>query len=367
MCRRWPSDLEFDGRGSREAVRRRSSGAGDRSARLPARSPRRSPPTPVRCSAGLGSCDATGLGPLDLPTAVGRTSSVFYSNRRGRSSSRRRFAKDWPPRRPLGVGSAGASRAPRPSIRCPDSLRRDHEREGVVGRGIASRTSKTPRSRGWPSSATRSPTARTSSRRSWRPSGTTSPKSSSLGVCAPRSSASTRSCRRRRSTTRSRKVLARRQPEPDREQPPLPSPARRRHRRRVHAPDGSIAGDKVWLVDFDDPEANDWLAVNQFTVIEGKTNRRPDVVVFVNGLPLGVIELKNPADEKATLQTAFNQLQTYKREIPSLFTTQRAAGRDRRPRGARTARSPPTGSASCRGARSTARRSPPRARWSWRC
>ena len=60
-------------------------------------------------------------------------------------------------------------------------------------------------------------------------------------------------------------------------------------------PDGSIAGDKAWLVDFDDPEANDWLAINQFTVVEGKTNRRPDVVVFVNGLPLAVIELKNPA------------------------------------------------------------------------
>jgi type I restriction enzyme R subunit len=86
-------------------------------------------------------------------------------------------------------------------------------------------------------------------------------------------------------------------------------------------PDGSISGDKAWLVDFDDPEANDWLAINQFTVVEGKTNRRPDVVVFVNGLPLGVIELKNPGDAKATTRQAFNQLQTYKQQIPSLFTT----------------------------------------------
>lgn len=78
--------------------------------------------------------------------------------------------------------------------------------------------------------------------------------------------------------------------------------------------------DKVWLLDLDDIENNDWLVVNQFTVIENKKNRRPDVVVFINGLPLAVIELKNPADEKATIQTAFNQLQTYKNDIPSLFT-----------------------------------------------
>ena len=85
--------------------------------------------------------------------------------------------------------------------------------------------------------------------------------------------------------------------------------------------DSTIAGDKAWLVDFDDPDNNDWLAVNQFTVIENKNNRRPDVVVFVNGLPLGVIELKSPGDEDATLGGAFNQLQTYKQEIPSLFRT----------------------------------------------
>ena len=83
--------------------------------------------------------------------------------------------------------------------------------------------------------------------------------------------------------------------------------------------DGSIAGDKVWLVDFADLDNNDWLAVNQFTVIEGGHNRRPDIVLFVNGLPLGLIELKNPADENATIWTAFHQLQTYKREITGIF------------------------------------------------
>ena len=84
-------------------------------------------------------------------------------------------------------------------------------------------------------------------------------------------------------------------------------------------PDGSIAGDHVRLVDFDDVRANDWLAVNQFTVIEGQHNRRPDIVVFVNGLPLGLIELKNAADEDATIWSAYAQLQTYKAEIPTLL------------------------------------------------
>ena len=84
-------------------------------------------------------------------------------------------------------------------------------------------------------------------------------------------------------------------------------------------PDGSIAGDHVRLVDFEDVRANDWLAVNQFTVIEGQHNRRPDIVVFVNGLPLGLIELKNAADEDATIWSAYAQLQTYKAEIPTLL------------------------------------------------
>jgi len=83
--------------------------------------------------------------------------------------------------------------------------------------------------------------------------------------------------------------------------------------------DGSIAGDHARLLDFDDATANDWLAVNQFTVIEGQNNRRPDIVIFVNGLPLAVVELKNAADEDATIWSAFNQLQTYKQQIGSLF------------------------------------------------
>ena len=84
-------------------------------------------------------------------------------------------------------------------------------------------------------------------------------------------------------------------------------------------PDGSIKGDQVWLVNFGDVFANDWLAVNQFTVIEGQHNRRPDIVIFLNGLPLGLIELKNAADEDATIWSAYAQLQTYKAEIPSLL------------------------------------------------
>ena len=88
--------------------------------------------------------------------------------------------------------------------------------------------------------------------------------------------------------------------------------------------DGSIGGDIARLIDFDDVDANDWLAVNQCTVIENRNNRRPDVVLFVNGLPLAVIELKNPGDENATLEGAFNQLQTYKDQIPSLFRTNAA-------------------------------------------
>jgi len=84
-------------------------------------------------------------------------------------------------------------------------------------------------------------------------------------------------------------------------------------------PDGSIAGDSVRLVDFTDVANNDWLALNQFTVIEAGHNRRPDVIIFVNGLPLAVIELKNAADEDATLWNVYDQLQTYKAQIPSLL------------------------------------------------
>lgn len=84
--------------------------------------------------------------------------------------------------------------------------------------------------------------------------------------------------------------------------------------------DGTIKGDLVHLIDFSNPEKNDWLAVNQFTIIENHNNRRPDIVVFINGIPLVVIELKNPADEKATIDSAFRQIQTYKQQIPGLFT-----------------------------------------------
>lgn len=80
-----------------------------------------------------------------------------------------------------------------------------------------------------------------------------------------------------------------------------------------------IIGDKVWLVDYSNPESNEFLVVNQFTVIENNINKRPDVILFINGLPLVVIELKNAATEDADIKAAFNQLQTYKQAIPSLF------------------------------------------------
>jgi type I restriction enzyme R subunit len=84
--------------------------------------------------------------------------------------------------------------------------------------------------------------------------------------------------------------------------------------------DGSIAGAQARVIDFDDPDKDDWLAVNQFTVVgpQGQA-RRADIVIFLNGLPLGVIELKNPADENATIWSAFRQLQTYGAQIPALF------------------------------------------------
>jgi len=84
--------------------------------------------------------------------------------------------------------------------------------------------------------------------------------------------------------------------------------------------DGRTVHDKVWLVDFADPDNNDWLAVNQCSITEGKHTRRPDVIMFVNGLPLVVIELKNAADENATTKKAFDQLQTYKLQLPMLMT-----------------------------------------------
>ncbi len=77
--------------------------------------------------------------------------------------------------------------------------------------------------------------------------------------------------------------------------------------------------DNARHIDFKHLEKNKWLAINQFTVIENHNNRRPDAIVFINGLPLIVIEPKNTAGEKATIRNAFNQIQTYKQQIPSLF------------------------------------------------
>ncbi len=118
-----------------------------------------------------------------------------------------------------------------------------------------------------------------------------------------------------------RKVLAT-------ERPSLVEENRRLHRLVVEGvdveyftEDGAVRFDKVRLIDFDDSAANDWLVTSQFPVIEGSVNRRPDIVVFVNGLPLGVLELKAPGGENATLAGAHNQLLTYKAQIPSLFRT----------------------------------------------
>ena len=83
---------------------------------------------------------------------------------------------------------------------------------------------------------------------------------------------------------------------------------------------GRVRGAQTRVIDFDDPAYNDWLAVNQFTVVENKIERRPDVVLFVNGLPLGVIELKNPTDADATIWTAWQQHQTYEADLPGLFS-----------------------------------------------
>ena len=83
--------------------------------------------------------------------------------------------------------------------------------------------------------------------------------------------------------------------------------------------DGQIRGAQARVIDFDTPENNDWLAVNQFTVTENRNTRRPDIVLFLNGLPLGVIELKNPTDEDSTIGSAWQQLQTYQAELPALF------------------------------------------------
>lgn len=85
--------------------------------------------------------------------------------------------------------------------------------------------------------------------------------------------------------------------------------------------DNETVGDQVYLMDFSNPSHNDWLAVNQFSIQGPQRIRRPDIVVFLNGLPVAVLELKNPADEDADIWKAFDQLQTYKEQIPDLFNT----------------------------------------------
>jgi len=110
------------------------------------------------------------------------------------------------------------------------------------------------------------------------------------------------------------------------ETPNLLENNRRFHRMLVDGIDieyqayGRTVHDKVWLIDFAKPDNNDWLAVNQFSISEGKHTRRPDVIMFINGLPLVVIELKNAVDENATTKKAFDQLQTYKLQLPTLMT-----------------------------------------------
>ncbi|MCG8572690.1 MAG: type I restriction endonuclease, partial [Spirochaetes bacterium] len=88
----------------------------------------------------------------------------------------------------------------------------------------------------------------------------------------------------------------------------------------THQKEGQTRGDYVQLIDFTNPENNEFLVVNQMTIIENHVNKRPDIILYVNGLPLVIIELKNAADENATVRSAFKQLQTYKQAIPSLFT-----------------------------------------------
>ena len=88
----------------------------------------------------------------------------------------------------------------------------------------------------------------------------------------------------------------------------------------VRRPDGTVSGEPAAVVDFENPANNDWLAVNQFTMQENQSTRRADIVLFLNGIPLGIIELKNPADENADVWDAWNQLQTYKAELPTLFS-----------------------------------------------
>ena len=88
----------------------------------------------------------------------------------------------------------------------------------------------------------------------------------------------------------------------------------------VRRPDGTMSGEPASVVDFENPANNDWLAVNQFALKENQSTRRADIVLFLNGMPLGIIELKNPADENTNIWDAWQQLQTYKAELPTLFS-----------------------------------------------
>src|SRR5262249_52105293 len=123
--------------------------------------------------------------------------------------------------------------------------------------------------------------------------------------------------------------------------------------------DGSIAGAQAKVIDFERPEHNDWLAVNQFTVVEGQRSGRADIVIFVNGLPLGVVELKNPADEGATVWDALQQLENYETVIPSLFTYNAALIASDGVQ-ARIGASAPARNGSSRGARSAGAKMPGR-------
>lgn len=88
----------------------------------------------------------------------------------------------------------------------------------------------------------------------------------------------------------------------------------------TRAGDGQTVTKLLQVIDFDNPASNDWLALNQVTIIQNGHNRRPDVLIFLNGLPVGLMELKNPADEHATMRNAWNQIQTYRHDIPVVFT-----------------------------------------------
>lgn len=83
---------------------------------------------------------------------------------------------------------------------------------------------------------------------------------------------------------------------------------------------GNTQGELAWLIDWNEPNNNEFLVVNQLTITHDKNKRRPDVLLYINGLPLIVIELKNATDANATIQNAYNQIQTYQAQIPQLFT-----------------------------------------------